>query len=384
MKYNGNIALNEIVETVEELIKFKTTPSNFIEFEKAVNYIENYFAGTSIKIKKHYFNNFPALYISTKDTIHASIMMQAHVDVVDGKDSQFLPIYKDGKMYGRGTSDMKGFVAIAMKLIREFENHPSNCNLALILTFDEEIGSENGAKKMAELGYTGDLIINGDAGYNHSVIYGEKGILKINLKVEATPGRHPFPWEGKNAFELLNEDYNTITSLFPNNNTSTKDDNWHTTYSIYDIKVENKNMYPPHFAEAKMNFYFTEAMQVDEFLEFIKTNVKHCSIQKFRGSDRVFIDKNSSSITLLHEIMSSHFKRPIAIRTENGSSDARFYAHKNIPVAIIKPVGYDMHGENECLDVDELLPFYYSLKEFILASNEKRIQKSNCELVDAK
>ncbi len=384
MKYNGNNTLNEIVETVEELIKFKTTPSNFSEFERAVNYIENYFSGTSIKIKKHYFNNFPALYISTNDTKHASILMQAHVDVVDGNDSQFIPVIKNNKMFGRGTSDMKGFVAVAMKLISEFENHSSNCNLALVLTFDEEIGSENGAKKMAELGYTGDLIINGDAGYNHSVIYGEKGILKINLKVEATPGRHPYTWEGKNAFELLNEDYNSIVSLFKNKDIATNEDNWHTTYSIYDINIKNKEQYPPHSAEAKMNFYFTESLTVAEILELINSKVKHCSVEQFIGSERVYIDPRSIYIQRLYEIMTTHFNREIAIRTENGSSDARFYANDNVPIVILKPVGEDHHGENEYLDVDSLLPLFNSIKEFILVSQENLMENSYSEVADAK
>ena len=181
MKYNGNTTLNEIVETVEKLVSIKTTPSNFDEFERAVSFIEKYFTGTSIKIKKHYFNKFPSLFISTTDSKNASVLMQAHVDVVDGNESQFIPTIKNGKMYGRGTSDMKGFVAIAMKLILDYAQYSDKCNLALLLTFDEEIGSENGAEKMKELGYTGNLIINGDAGYNYSIIYGEKGILKIKM-----------------------------------------------------------------------------------------------------------------------------------------------------------------------------------------------------------
>lgn len=384
MKYNGNSKLNEIVETVEELVKFKTTPSNFDEFERAVEYIEEYFSNTSIKIDKHYFNKFPALYISTTGLKHASILMQAHVDVVDGNDSQFMPVIKNSKMYGRGTSDMKGFVAVAMKLIREFENHTSDCNLALVLTFDEEIGSENGAKKMAELGYTCDLLINGDAGYNHSVIYGEKGILKIKLKVEATPGRHPYTWEGKNAFELLNEDYNSIISLFKNKDIATNDDNWHTTYSIYDVAIKNEDQYPPHIAEAKINFYFTEDLSVAEILELIKSRVKHCTVKQFIGSERVFIDPKSIYIQRLHEVMSTHFNREIAIRTENGSSDARFYANDNIPIVILKPVGEDHHGDNEYIDVDALLPLFNSLKDFILISHENLIEKTYREIADVK
>ncbi|MEN8192694.1 MAG: M20/M25/M40 family metallo-hydrolase, partial [Bacteroidota bacterium] len=141
MMSNSKKIQNEIVEIIESLVSFKTTPSNFPEFEKAVKYIEEYFDGSSIKIDKHYFNKYPALFISTTGKKEASIMMQAHVDVVDGNEDQFTPITKNGKMYGRGTSDMKAFVAIAMKTLKEFSDHPSHCNLALALTFDEEIGS---------------------------------------------------------------------------------------------------------------------------------------------------------------------------------------------------------------------------------------------------
>ncbi len=384
MRYNGNGTLNTIVESVKELVKIKTTHSNYKEFERAIKYIENYFDGTSIKITKHYFNKYPALHISTTGLKHASILLQGHVDVVDGNESQFNPLFKNGKLYGRGTADMKGFVALALKLISDFEKHSSKCNLALVLTFDEEIGSENGAKKMVELGYTGDLIINGDAGYNYSVIYGEKGILKIKIKVEATPGRHPYTWQGKNAFELLNEDYNSIISLFKNKEVATEEDNWYTTYSIYDIRFENREQYPPHYAEAKMNFYFTEDFSVKEILDLIKSKVKHSEVEMFIGSERVFIDPKSKYIEQLHEIMSTHFVRDISIRTENGSSDARFYANKNIPILILKPVGEDHHGDNEHLDVGALLPLYYTLKDFIIEHNGNKREVSIGEEVNAK
>ena len=237
---------------------------------------------------------------------------------------------------------------------------------------------------MAELGYTCDLLINGDAGYNHSVIYGEKGILKIKLKVEATPGRHPYTWEGKNAFELLNEDYNAIISLFQNKDIATNDDNWYTTYSIYDVEIKNEVQYPPHIAEAKMNFYFTEDLTVAEILELINSKVKNCTVEQFIGSERVFIDPKSIYIQRLHEVMTTHFNREIAIRTENGSSDARFYANDNIPIVILKPVGKDHHGDNEYLDVDALLPLFNSLKEFILVSHDNLMEKTYGEIANVK
>lgn len=380
MNYNGNSTLNEIVDTVKSLVSFRTTPSNFEEFDRAVKFIEAYFMGTSVKITKYYFNKFPALVISTTGSKHSSVMMQSHIDVVEGNDSQFIPFINDGKMYGRGTADMKGFAALSMKLMKEFADYSSTCNISLALTFDEEIGSENGAKKLAELGYTSDLIINGDAGYNYSVIYAEKGILKIKLTVDAAPGRHPYTWEGKNAFELLKEDYDSIISLFGDKGKATENDNWYTTYSIYDMKIENKELYPPHFAEAKINFYFTESLTIDEIFELIKSKVKYCNVEKFSGSERVFVDPANKYILQMQKIMSSHFNKEITIRTENGSSDARFYANKNIPIVILKPVGEDHHGDNEYVDVDLLLPLYNSLLEFITENNKEITHRTLVEV----
>ncbi|MGQ7847441.1 acetylornithine deacetylase [Granulosicoccus sp. 3-233] len=75
------------------------------------------------------------------------IMLSGHTDVVpiDGQDWT-LPAFelteRDGRYYGRGTADMKGFVACAMTAMakaRASEN-PLQVPLHLALSYDEEIG----------------------------------------------------------------------------------------------------------------------------------------------------------------------------------------------------------------------------------------------------
>lgn len=361
---NRNIEKREIelLELIKSLISFKTTPKNFTEFKKTVKFIRSYFSDSGVTINEHWFNGFPALFIATRETKRPKLLFQGHLDVVNGKEEQFTPRIEGNKLYGRGSVDMKSFVALAMKFVKD---NP-DLDVGLIITFDEEIGSENGAKKMAELGYSAELLFNGDGGYNYSVIYGEKGILKFEMKTEANPDRHPYPWKGKNAFDLFVDDYKKLEKIFSENGSATDEDNWHTTYAVYDVKVHNKEFYTPDLAEAKITIYFTEDITTDELIEKIKREFKYSEITPFVKSERVFINPDSPYALELKKIMEKNFGREIALRTENGSSDARFYANAGIPIVIVKMVGEDHHGDNEHILIDKIMPMYKSMEEFAL------------------
>lgn len=357
----GNLEI-ELLELIKKMISFKTTPKNFTEFKKTVKFIRSYFSDRGVTINEHWFNGFPALFIATRETKRPKLLFQGHLDVVNGKEEQFTPRIEGNKLYGRGSVDMKSFVALAMKFVKD---NP-DLDVGLIITFDEEIGSENGAKKMAELGYSAELLFNGDGGYNYSVIYGEKGILKFEMKTEANPDRHPYPWKGKNAFDLFVDDYKKLEKIFSENGSATDEDNWHTTYAVYDVKVHNKEFYTPDLAEAKITIYFTEDITTDELIEKIKREFKYSEITPFVKSERVFINPDSPYAFELKKIMEKNFGREIALRTENGSSDARFYANAGIPIVIVKMVGEDHHGDNEHILIDKIMPMYKSMEEFAL------------------
>ncbi len=357
----GNLEI-ELLELIKKMISFKTTPKNFTEFKKTVKFIRSYFSDRGVTINEHWFNGFPALFITTRETKRPKLLFQGHLDVVNGKEEQFTPRIEGNKLYGRGSVDMKSFVALAMKFVKD---NP-DLDVGLIITFDEEIGSENGAKKMVELGYSAELLFNGDGGYNYSVIYGEKGILKFEMKTEANPDRHPYPWKGKNAFDLFVDDYKKLEKIFSENGSATDEDNWHTTYAVYDVKVHNKEFYTPDLAEAKITIYFTEDITTDELIEKIKREFKYSEITPFVKSERVFINPDSPYALELKKIMEKNFGREIALRTENGSSDARFYANAGIPIVIVKMVGEDHHGDNEHILIDKIMPMYKSMEEFAL------------------
>lgn len=363
---SSDLLITEISNTLMELIRFRSTENRPAQLKQLANYVVNFFKGTGLFIKQYEFNGKPALVITTQDTLKPKIFFQGHLDVVDGDDSQFIPEKNGINLYGRGAVDMKGFDAIIMHLLRNKSEHRENYNVGVMLTFDEEIGGENGALQLRKLGYDCDCLVNGDAGYHHALIYAEKGILKLKMQVTAKPGRHPFPWQGENAFDILIQNYNKITSLFPYQTKATDEDNWHTTYSSYDIKVQNDELFYPKSAEMKLNIYFTESVSVDDYFEKIrKTVCDKVKTTKILGSERVYADSQNVYFQEMQDIMEKYFKRKIPARTENGSSDARHFSDNGRSILIMKVVGKGLHTPKEYIHLPSIAPMYFSLEEFI-------------------
>lgn len=74
-----------------------------------------------------------------------SVLLSGHTDVVpvDGQpwtSPPFEATHKDGRIYGRGAADMKGFVACAVIAMVAAARRPLKRPLQLALSFDEEIG----------------------------------------------------------------------------------------------------------------------------------------------------------------------------------------------------------------------------------------------------
>lgn len=73
------------------------------------------------------------------------IVLSGHTDVVpvDGQDwasDPFTVIERDGRLYGRGTSDMKGFIACVLAVVPEHVQRGLNTPLHLAFSYDEEVG----------------------------------------------------------------------------------------------------------------------------------------------------------------------------------------------------------------------------------------------------
>lgn len=88
------------------------------------------------------------------------IMLSGHTDVVpvDGQawsTDPFKVVERDGRLYGRGTADMKSFVAVVLALAPEFAARGLKTPLHFAFSYDEEIGCIGVGRLIADLAHAG-------------------------------------------------------------------------------------------------------------------------------------------------------------------------------------------------------------------------------------
>ena len=85
------------------------------------------------------------LLISVGPQEPGGIILSGHTDVVpvDGQDwhtDPFAMVEREGKYFGRGTSDMKAFSAVILSLFPELTRRPLKTPVHIALSYDEEVG----------------------------------------------------------------------------------------------------------------------------------------------------------------------------------------------------------------------------------------------------
>jgi acetylornithine deacetylase len=85
------------------------------------------------------------LYATIGPDIEGGIVLSGHTDVVpvDGQpwtSDPFTLTERDGKLYGRGSADMKGFIAVALAMVPHYVKADLKRPIHLALSCDEEVG----------------------------------------------------------------------------------------------------------------------------------------------------------------------------------------------------------------------------------------------------
>lgn len=85
------------------------------------------------------------LFASTGPRDQPGVLLSGHTDVVPAAGQAwtfpaFAATVQDGRIYGRGSCDMKGFIALAIDAMLDAADHTLNRPLQLALSHDEEIG----------------------------------------------------------------------------------------------------------------------------------------------------------------------------------------------------------------------------------------------------
>ena len=133
------------IRILERLIAFPTvsSDSNLDLIGYAVDLLEG--SGIASQIIRSADGHKANLFATIGPADKPGIMLSGHTDVVpvDGQNWTLPPFEmtaRDGKLYGRGAADMKGFVASALAACLKASKMPLRTPLHLALSYDEEVG----------------------------------------------------------------------------------------------------------------------------------------------------------------------------------------------------------------------------------------------------
>ena len=193
-------------EMIARLVGFDTTSrdSNLA----LIDFAEDYFNGYGATTRRTYDDEGRKanLFATIGPDEAGGVVLSGHSDVVpvDGQDWQSDPfevVEKDGLLYGRGTADMKSFLAIAMAAVPDLVAKPVKRPIHFALSYDEEVGcigvnrllqdvKENlPMPQVAIIGEPSDM----------QIVHAHKGVHGFEVRVRGKAAHSSQPHRGANA-----------------------------------------------------------------------------------------------------------------------------------------------------------------------------------------
>ncbi|MHA2362830.1 MAG: ArgE/DapE family deacylase [Candidatus Hodarchaeales archaeon] len=303
-----------------------------------------------------------------------TLYFHGHYDVVPSSNKeQFQPIVQKGKLFGRGSSDMKGGLAsmiYAIKIIKE-SNIPLNGRIGLIIVHDEETGGVMGSKFLSDkeiLGQDGIGMLLPEP--TSGVIWNaNRGAVSLKLTVKGKPAHVALQYQGINAFENMLEVANKLRELKKEVEMAT------TNFNIKPVAAKSSILMLGGRCEGGTNFnlvpgevsftidrrinpeenFDEEKQKLFDFLESLKNEGYNIDIEIIQEGE----SSGSSEDDLLAQILSRNIETIIGKKPEfemcPGLLETRFYAKKGIPAFAYGPGLLSVsHGPNEFVNINDI------------------------------
>ena len=273
----------EIIDTLKKLLSYKTYEENTEEFEKLFNYIKEKFK--NLEINEYTFKDKKAMVLSNTDSRDLDIIFCTHIDVVYDDTYEFTE--DEDNIYGRGTIDMKGSVAVLLTL---FKNIKTDLKIALFITSDEEIDG-NCAYELSKI-YNSKLAIVPDGGSDFELIKEEKGLIQLELSAKGKPAHSAQLFNGENAIIKLMNVYNEIVLKYPIPKSS---DEYITSVNLSKLSGGNSNNQVPDYASMILDIRYINKDK-DNIIEFIKNIDKEVDVKVLTIGSAFVTDVNNKYI----------------------------------------------------------------------------------------
>lgn len=309
-----------------------------------------------------------------------ALCFAGHTDVVpEGDETRwstdpFAANEIDGKIIGRGATDMKGaiasFVSATKKFLDERENFAGS--ISFIITGDEEGIAINGTKKllnwMQENSISFDDCIVGEPTnpkrLGEMIKIGRRGSVNGVLTVDGQQGHVAYPHLAKNPIPMLLNILNNLTSdQLDQGNEHFQPSN----LEITSVDVGNKaTNVIPQSASARFNIRYNDNFNNETIEDEINRrleNFKNNFSLKLEHSGDSFLTKPGKLVNDLSEIIFNKTGINPDLSTSGGTSDARFIkSYGNVvEFGLISETMHQIDESVAVKDINDLSEIYYEL-----------------------
>jgi succinyl-diaminopimelate desuccinylase len=297
-----------------------------------------------------------------------------HTDVVPQGDETiwssppFAAEIKDGHVWGRGATDMKGsiaaFAAAALDFVRE--NPRFKGSISLLITNDEEGPAINGTEKvlrwMKDNGELPDHCLVGEPScadkLGDTLKIGRRGSLSFVVTVEGRQGHAAYPHKADNPIPKLARLVERLTAR------KLDDGNQHfdpstLAFTSFDVDNPAGNVIPSR-AVLKFNIRFSTEHRFQSLKELVQTEIEAVRrelggkwhMRAIEGAD-AFITEPGAFVGLVQDAVAAETGIAPKLSTSGGTSDARFIKDY-CPVVEFGPTNATIHQTDERISIDEL------------------------------
>ena len=365
------------LELIDKLVAFDTTSreSNL----ELIAYVQDYLARLGVdSLLVHNDENSKAnLYATLGDRDKPGIMLSGHTDVVpvDGQrwdTNPFRLTPKDGKLYGRGTADMKTFIAIVLAFAPRMLKKGLRTPVHLAFSHDEEVGCigvRRLIEKLKDMPVKPALCIVGEP-TGMQVVTGHKGKRSFVAKFRGLEAHSALAPQGVNAIEYAAE---LITFLKGMARKKQADgpheslyDVTHTTVHTGMIAGGTQLNIVPKSCRVEFEFRYIGDDDPDKLEAEIRTYAKDklepamravspeagIDIDRYNDMPGLNTDPNAEVVAFVKALAGRNDHAKVAFGTEAGL----FQTRVDIPTVVCGPGAIaQAHKPNEFITVDQVL-----------------------------
>ena len=364
------------IEILKKLVSFDTT--SFKSNLDLIKFIENYLNDLNIKSELIYdeTKNKANLFTTIGPNLQGGIVLSGHTDVVpitkqNWTSDPFILTERDDKLFGRGSSDMKGFIAIVLSRVSAMVEKKLKKPIHLAFSYDEEIGCV-GVHSLLDLikkkSINPEFCIVGEPTSMEMVI-GHKGKHAYDVKVEGLSCHSGQAPNGVNAINYASKLINYIEEI--NKEKSIKgpfDNDYEIPYSTLHtglIKGGTILNIVPKFCQFEFEIRHLAEDDPLEIIQRIKQYTEELLIKEMHNISSTTnieinekinypglnISESISPVKQVKELLGKSSHKKVVFGTEGGL----FKRELNLPTIICGPGSIDQaHKPDEFISIQQI------------------------------